>query len=128
MIQRDWIITDYCKKNIKQLGFIYNEKMDYWEYIFPVRFWKRKPTLFCSVCINRDRDHVWVNVFDCLEYVYSAFYTQEYGRYGDFVEIAEKKILYKLKSLGIIEKKSKNKEKKKYDLCKRKYRQKRNRN
>lgn len=128
MIQRDWIITDYCKKNIKQLGFVYNEKMDYWEYIFPVRYWKRKPTLFCSVCISRDKDHVWVNVFDCLEYVYSAFYTQEYGRYGDFVEVAEKKILYKLKSLGIIEKKSKNKEKKKYDLCKRKYRQKRNRN
>lgn len=128
MIQRDWIIADYCKKNIKQLGFIYNEKMDYWEYIFPVRYWKRKPTLFCSVCISRDKDHVWVNVFDCLEYVYSAFYTQEYGRYGDFVEVAEKKILYKLKSLGIIEKKSKNKEKKKYDLCKRKYRQKRNRN
>ena len=126
MIQRNWIITDYCKKNIKQLGFIYNEKMDYWEYIFPVRYWKRKPTLFCSVCISRDKDHVWINVFDCLEYVYSAFYTQEYGRYGDFVEVAEKKILYKLKSLGIIEKKKK--EKKKNDLCKRKYRRKRNKN
>ena len=59
-------------------------------------------------------------------YVYSAFYTREYGRYGDFVEIAEKKILYKLKNLGIIE--NKKKEKKKNDLCKRKYRQKRNRN
>lgn len=114
MIQRDWIITNYCKNNIKQLGFIYDEKMDYWKYVFPVRFWKRKPTLFCSVCISRDKDHVWVNVFDCMDYVYSAFYTQEYGRYGDFVEVAEKKILYKLKSLGIIEKKPKNKEKKKY--------------
>ena len=112
MIQKDWIITDYCKKNIKQLGFIYDEKMDYWRYVFPVRFWKRKPTLFCSVCISRDKDHVWVNVFDCMEYVYTAFYTQEYGRYGDFVEIAEKKILYKLKSLGIIEKKKKNMENK----------------
>jgi len=114
MIQKDWIITDYCKKNIKQLGFVYDEKMDYWRYVFPVRFWKRKPTLFCSVCISRDKDHVWVNVFDCMEYVYSAFYTQEYGHYGDFVEIAEKKILYKLKSLGIIEKKKKNMENKKY--------------
>ena len=123
MIQRDWIITDYCKKNIKQLGFVYDEKMDYWKYVFPVRFWKRKPTLFCNVCISRDKDHVWVNVFDCMEYVYSAFYTQEYGHYGDFVEIAEKKILYKLKSLGIIEKKPKNKEKKKYGSNRKKRRQ-----
>lgn len=114
MIQRDWVITDYCKKNIKQLGFIYDEKMDYWRYVFPVRYWKRKPTLFCSVCISRDKDHVWVNVTDCTDCIYTAFYTQEYGRYGDFVEVAEKKILYKLKSLGIIEKKPKNKEKKKH--------------
>lgn len=109
MIQRDWIITDYCKKNIKQLGFVFNEKMNYWIYIFPVRFWKRKPTLFCHVCISREKDHVWVNVYDCMDCVYSAFYTQEYGRYGDFIEIAEKKIFYKLKSLGIIEKKEKKK-------------------
>lgn len=114
MIQKDWIITDYCKSNIKQLGFIFNEKMNYWEYIFPVRFWKRKPTLFCSVCVNRDKDHVWVNVYNSMNYIYPAFYTQEYGRYGDFVEIAEKKILYKLKNLGIIEKKPKNKEKNKH--------------
>ena len=126
MIQRDWIITDYCENNIKQLGFVYDEKMNYWIYTFPVRFWKRKPTLFCQVCISREKDHVWINVLDCLGYVYSAFYTREYGRYGDFVEIAEKKILYKLKNLGIIE--NKKKEKKKNDLCKRKYRQKRNRN
>ena len=55
-----------------------------------------------------------------MDYVYSAFYTQEYGRYGDFVEVAEKKILYKLKNLGIIEKKKKNIEKEKSgnDLCK----------
>ncbi len=114
MIQRDWIITDYCKNNIKQIGFVFNEKMNYWTYTFPVRFWKRKPTLFCHVYISREKDHVWVNVYDCMDYIYSAFYTQEYGRYGDFVEVAEKKILYKLKSLGIIEKKPKNKEKKKY--------------
>lgn len=118
MIQRDWIITDYCKNNIKQIGFVFNEKMNYWTYTFPVRFWKRKPTLFCHVCISREKDHVWVNVYDCMDYVYSAFYTQEYGRYGDFVEVAEKKILYKLKSLGIIERKPKNKEKKKYGSSK----------
>lgn len=115
MIQRDWIITDYCKSNIKPLGFVYDERMEYWKYTFPVRFWKRMPTLFCTVCISRDKDHVWVNVFDCMNCIYPAFYSQEYGRYGDFVEVAEKKILYKLKSLGIIEK-----EKKKNDLCKRK--------
>ena len=34
MIQKNWIITDYCKKNIKQLGFIYDEKTDYWKYSF----------------------------------------------------------------------------------------------
>lgn len=114
MIQRDWIITNYCKANIKQLGFIYDEKTDYWKYSFPVRYWKRRQTLRCDVFISRDKDHVWVNVFDSMNCIYPAFYTQEYGRYGEFVDIAEKKILYKLKSLGIIEKRPKNKEKKKY--------------
>lgn len=123
MIQKNWIITDYCKKNIKQLGFIYDEKMDYWEYTFPVRFWRRKPTLFCKVYISRDKDHIWINVYDNMNYIYPAFYTQEYGRYGNFVEMAEKKILYKLKSLGIIEKKSKNKEKKKHGSSRKKRRQ-----
>lgn len=122
MIQRDWIITNYCKANIKQLGFMYDEKTDYWKYSFPVRYWKRRQTLRCDVFINRDKDHVWVNVFDSMNCIYPAFYTQEYGRYGEFVDIAEKKILYKLKSLGIIEKRPKNKEKKKYGSSRKKRR------
>ena len=114
MVQRNWVITDYCKDNIKQLGFTYNEKMDYWSYSFPIRFWKRMPTLLCCVHISRDKDHAWVNVFDNMGCYYSPFYSQEYGRY-DFIETAEKKILYKLNSLGIIEKKPKNKENKRYE-------------
>lgn len=109
MIQKNWIITNYCKANIKQLGFIYDEKTDYWKYSFPVRYWKRRQTLRCDVFISRDKDHAWVNVFDSTNCIYPAFYTQEYGCYGEFVDIAEKKILYKLKSLGIIEKKEKKK-------------------
>lgn len=109
MIQKKWVITNYCKTNIKKLGFIYDEKTDYWKYSFPVRYWKRRQTLRCDVFISRNKDHVWINVFDNTNCIYPAFYTQEYGRYGDFVEVAEKKILYKLKSLGIIEKKEKKK-------------------
>ena len=122
MIQKNWIITDYCKKNIKQLGFIYDEKTDYWKYSFPVRYWKRRQTLRCDVFISRDKDHVWINVFDNMNCIYPAFYAQEYGCYGEFVNIAEKKILYKLKSLGIIEKRPKNKEKKKYGSSRKKRR------
>lgn len=114
MLNKHWIITDYCKDNLKQLGFLYDPKMDYWRYLFPVRFWKRRPTLFCSILISRDKDYVCVNVIDNMNNFYPAFYCQEYGHYGDFIETAEKKILYKLKSLGIIEKKSEIKEKKKY--------------
>lgn len=115
MVQRNWVITDYCKDNIKQLGFIYNERMDYWSYSFPIRFWKRMPTLLCCVHISRDKDHAWVNVFDNMGCYYSPFYSQEYGQYDDFIKTAEKKILYKLSSLGIIEKKPKNKEKNKHE-------------
>ena len=118
MIQKKQVITNYCKTNIKKLGFIYDEKTEYWKYSFPVRYWKRRQTLRCDVFISRNKDHVWINVFDNTNCIYPAFYTQEYGRYGDFVDIAEKKILYKLKSLGIIEKK----EKKKYGSSRKKRR------
>ena len=79
MVQRNWVITDYCKDNIKQLGFTYNEKMDYWSYSFPIRFWKRKPTLLCCVHISRDKDHVWVNVFDNMGCYYSPFYKRRFS-------------------------------------------------
>lgn len=99
------IITEYCKSNLKKLGFVFDNKLECWIYSFPVRYWKRMPTLFCRVRISRDKDCVAVDVLDTFDQLYPAFYHIEYGCYGEFLDMAKKKIAYKLDSLGIKEKK-----------------------
>ena len=112
------IVTDYCKQNYKQLGFIYDKNRECWKYSFPVHFWKEYPTLFCRIYLSSDLSYASYDVMDTFNNLYTPFYHCEYGVYGDFISKAKRKILYKFKKLGIIEKKIKNKEKKK-NGCKR---------
>ena len=108
MIQREWIVTDYCKNNIKKLGFLYDTKTEYWKYSFPVCKWNKNPVLICKIYISSDLNFAFCNVVDTSDNIYPPFYHKDYGVYGDFIRKAERRILYKLKSLGIIEKKQKN--------------------
>lgn len=112
MAHRRWVVTDYCKENIKKLGFFFDPYLEMWIYSFPVLTWKRVPTLICKVVLSRDKDFVCVNVVDAFGDMYSPYYSQEYGQYDKYIQRVDRKILYKLKSLGIIENKIKNKEKK----------------
>lgn len=107
------IITDYCRDNLKKLGFTFNHRLECWAYTFPIRYWKRMPTLFCRVRISRDKECVAVDVIDSFEQLYPAFCYPEYGVYGDFIEATKRKITYKLDALGIKENKIKIKEKRK---------------
>ena len=114
MTNRQWIVTDYCKENIKQLGFLFDPYLEEWTYSFPVLTWKRVPTLVCKVIVSRDKDFICINVVDAFGHLYPPYYNREYGRYDKYIKTVDRKILYKLKSLGIIEKKIKNKEKENY--------------
>lgn len=118
---KTWIVTDYCKDNLKQHGFVYDMDLECWKLIFPVRFWKRNPTLYCRVYLSRDKECTSINIVDAFDQLYPAFYYSEYGKYGDFIQTAKKKILYKLNSIGIKEKKIKIKEKKKHASNRKKY-------
>ena len=107
------IVTDYCKQNYKQLGFIYDRSKECWKYSFPVHFWGEHPILFCRIYLNNDLSRASYDVVDTFNNLYTPFYGYEYGRYGEFIIKARKKIFYRLKKLGLIEKKIKIKEKKK---------------
>lgn len=113
MSKKQWVITDYCKENVMKLGFFFNPYLEIWTYSFPVLTWKRVPTLICKVILSRDKDFVCVNVIDAFGDIYPPYYNQEYGQYDKYIKSVNRKILYKLKSLGIIENKIKDKEKKK---------------
>lgn len=112
------IVTDYCKYNYKELGFIYDKDRECWRYSFPVCFWQKYPVLFCRIYLSSDLARASYDVMDAFNNLYTPFYGYEYGVYGDFINKAKRKILYKLKKLGLIEKKNKIKEKKK-NGCKR---------
>ncbi len=105
MIHKQWIITDYCKSNIKKLGFYYDSDLDVWRYTFPLRHWNRTPVLFCLLYIGRDKDYLSINVIDSFGEIYTPYYCQEYGQYGRFLKTIDNKIMRKLNSIGIIERK-----------------------
>lgn len=109
MADRQWIISDYCKENIKRLGFFFDPYLEMWTYTFPVLTWKRVPTLICKVIVSRDKDFACVNVVDAFGDIYPPYYNREYGQYDKYISRVNRKILYKLKSLGIIKNKEKNK-------------------
>lgn len=107
MIQNELIVTDYCKVNLRKLGFIYDYGTEMWKYTFTVLFYKRNPVLTCYIYISKDNDFCTIQVVDSFNNPYAPYYSHEYGRYGDYLKKIDRKILYRLKNLGIIKKKEK---------------------
>lgn len=105
MTQNKLIVTDYCKANLRKLGFIYDYGTEMWKYTFTVLFYKRNPVLTCYIYISKDNDFCTIQVVDSFNNPYAPYYSHEYGRYGDYLKKIDRKILYKLKKFHIIVKK-----------------------
>lgn len=106
MKKTEWIVTKYCRDNIKKLGFIYTYPPESWSISFPIY----KKILFCDVNISTDFEYISVNVKDTFGQPYPPWYTQEFGRYDDYLNKINRTIQYKLKKLGIIKKRGKKNE------------------
>lgn len=91
---------DLSRTKLKELGFRYDSKLEYYVCKFPVYNYKKQPVIFCKIGVNEeDNNSIWYNVCEANDALYAGYYNNEYG-HNTMIERIDKAILHKLKDLG----------------------------